>query len=819
MTRVRPAAVAVTVAAAALATLLGVLAAWPVYQTPWLLVPAVAGLVLGSGIVWVSVRLRWSTPLLLTVAVVVFALTVLPVAVPQAFLGHPEGLLPWAADALAAVVLGWKQLLTLTLPVGTYQTVLVPAYFVFFVTSLSTGWIALRGGRFVSLAALPLLVPVAFGTVFGSAEVSAPLRAGAVALFAPREVALWVAAAALGAVWVAWHAGADRRAALRLGRAGRSAIVRGRATRVASATVMLLLAGLIGLTFAPALSGERTVPRDSVDPELVVAERPSPLAGYREWKTDARIDAPLFEVSGTDALPGRLRLAVLDDYDGVNFQVSPEAAGRFTRFPSGPSVADPVRVSITIEGGYDDIWAPTAPLGGPPQFAGPRSDLLADAFYVNRDTGAAIAVPGEPGSEGLATGDGYAAQMSAAPDEQLEGAPASDTPLLDIETMPELAAWIRAQNQPATAAGLTELVDRLRARGYLSHAMSGTDSEWITRLAEQHGTRFEPSVGGHSIARLEELFAQLNTQQRSVGERAGEAQLVAAVGDDEQFAAAAALLARALGFESRVVLGVRLDEGVPGVAGCQSVCTGEHLSAWVEVRGEAGAWVPVDATPQVTLPPTSLAEGEQLPEFPTAAEDRAAREVDPPLGFGDRSEAADEAEQGAPAAGLWPVVRAGLLALSALVLLAVPLLFLPLAKRWRARLRRREPLPELRAIGAWLELVDRAADAGVSVPRAMARSDTARLLGTEAARQIATEVDRAVFAPGEFSDADAERLWRLVDDEAAHHRAETGVWGRLREAFALRSLGIRFGRRRGSDSGSGSGRGSAAKLSRPEEQS
>ncbi|MGK0716160.1 transglutaminase domain-containing protein [Leucobacter sp. W1153] len=788
--------------AAALAIALGVLAAWPIYQTPWLLVPAAAGLVLGSGLIWASLRLNWSAPILLTIAALAFALTLLPVAVPQALLGPPAGLVPWAADALAAVVLGWKQLLTLTLPVGTYQTVVVPAYLVFFVTSLSTGWIAQRSSRFAPLAAAPLLLPVAFGTVFGAAEVSAPLRLGAVSLAAPREVALWGAAAGLGAVWVAWHAGSERRAALRLGRTERSAAVRGTATRVASAIAMLALAGLVGATFAPALSGDRVVPRDSVDPELVLAERPSPLAGYREWKNDARIDAPLFEVSGADAaggdaaaaggLPPRLRLAVLDHYDGVNFQVGSHAAGRFTRFPSAPQVLDPVRVSITIAEGYTDIWAPIASLGEPPQFVGPRSDLLADAFYVNRDTGAAIAVPGDPGSEGLAAGDGYAAIMSAAPGGPLTGDPVSETPLVDLESMPELAAWVRTQNQPATAAGLTELVELLRGRGYLSHAISGAESEWVTRLAEQHGTRFEPSVGGHSTARLEDLFAQLNTQQRSVGERVSEAQLVAAVGDDEQFAAAAAMLARVLGFESRVVLGVRLGEGVPGVPGCQRVCTGEHLSAWIEVRGEAGEWVPLDATPQATLPPTSLAEGEQLPEFPTTPEERDAREVDPPLGFGDRSEVADEAEQVAPPSGVWPVVRAALLAISALVLLVVPLLFLPLAKRWRASQRRREPIAELRAIGAWLELVDRAADSGVRLPHTMARSDAARVLGTDAARQIASEVDRAVFAPGQFGDADADRLWRLVEDQAAAHRAEVGFWGRLREAYALRSLGIRF---------------------------
>ncbi|MGD9607542.1 MAG: hypothetical protein AB7V10_08690, partial [Leucobacter sp.] len=135
------------VVAAAAATVLGVLAAWPIYQTPWLLAPAAAGLGLGAGLAWAGWRLRWAVPVRLAAAVAAFALTLLPVAMPQSLLAPPAQWLPALADALAAVVLGWKQLLTLTLPVGTYQTVLVPAYAVFFITAFAGVWIALRSPR------------------------------------------------------------------------------------------------------------------------------------------------------------------------------------------------------------------------------------------------------------------------------------------------------------------------------------------------------------------------------------------------------------------------------------------------------------------------------------------------------------------------------------------------------------------------------------------------------------------------------------------------------------------------------------------------
>ncbi|MBK0417600.1 hypothetical protein JD276_00925 [Leucobacter sp. CSA1] len=786
------------VAAAGAAISLGALAAWPIYRTPWLWAVAVAGLLLGAGLGWARARWRWSPPVLVAVWLAAFLVTLVPVAVPSAMDGGLPGLGRGFVDGVAAVALGWKQLLTLTLPVGTYQTVLVPAYLVFSLTGLLATTIALRPGRWASLAAIPLLAPVAFGTVFGSSAVSDPLRLGPVSLVAPRELGAWLLAGLLGAVWVAWTAGAERRAALRRGRAASgSPVARGRFARAGIAAGTLAATLVAGALLAPSLTPDRReVPRDRVDPEIVVRERPSPLAAYRNAKRDDALDRPLFEVSAEGRLPQRLRLAVLDVYDGVDFHVGADAGGRFSRFPSGDRIPDESRLTVEVAEGYSDIWAPSARLGDRPSFSGPRASELADAFYVNRETDAAIVVPD---GGGLARGDAYTAVVSAADPGRLSERPASNAPLVDLEQTPELARWIEAQGLPASGEGVLELIQRLRDRGYLSHSLSAGEGQrlWLQRLSEEYGTVFEPSAGGHSVTRLEELFGQLNAQQRAAGENAGDAMLVAGVGDDEQFAAAAALVARAVGFESRVVVGVRLGDGVPGVPACDGECSGENVAAWVELRGEGGDWVPVDVTPQAEIRPTTPEEGEQLPEFPTVPEERDAHEVDPPLGLGDSDGDPQEPEEEPVAAWIWPVLRIAGLSLAALALLALPVVFLPLAKRARARGRRAEPQAELRALGAWDEMVDRARDAGVDVPEGGSRRDVALALGTRAAVWAAAETDRAVFSPGGITDADADLLWAAADADRTERAAGRTRGQRMREAYSLRSYGLRARGRRG----------------------
>lgn len=786
----------------AAAVVLGAFAADPIYQSERLwLVLAVGGAV-SCALVIAGSLWRWGS---LTVAALLaaFVVLVVPLAVPSALGAGLGGLASGLGDGLAAVALGWKQLLTLTLPVGSYQTVLVPALVTIMFSVSAITALALRGGRMAPLAAIPLLAPVLFGTIFGSSAVSSPASIAGLTITAPREFALWLCTFGLAAAWVAWSAGARRRNALRLGRDPgdpKASMRRGAALRgvLAAATVVIALVG--GLAAAPLLdNNSRTVPRDRIDPQLVVREQTSPLAGFRTWKRDALFDTPVLNVASEGALPHRLRIAVLDAYDGVDFSVgSGEGDERFTRFPSGERLADSSRVRVSIDEGYQGIWVPiAAPIGGPPSFSGNRAGALADSFYVNRSTGGAIAVPTK---RGLRAGDGYAAEMSLAPDAAPATDPASHEPLVDLEAMPELARWLLLQDLPLSGEGVQTAVERLSNRGYLSHSLTDSDGEraWFEALSDEFGTKFVTSPGGHSVARIELLFKELSDQQVAAGEKPSDEMLVAGIGDEEQFATAAALVARAMGFDSRVVLGMRLgaeDAGLPGSPACAEVCTGENMSAWIEVRGADGVWAPLDATPQVKTAPTTLEEGEQLPEYPTVPEKRDASESDPPVGMSESDSANSDDIEDDSLSALWPVLRVIGLSVGALALLALLFLFIPFVKSLRAKRRRGAAVPEVWALGAWDELLDAYADSGVPVTRGGSRRDTAEVLGIEGGDWIAWQVDRAVFSRESVGQAEAEQLWQVVDARIDERHASLSAWQRLRARYSLASFTVPGGLR------------------------
>lgn len=792
---------------------LAVLAAWPIYETARLWLVAGVAAALAFGTVWVGVRLRWGAMTLVALALG-FLVLVLPLGVPGALAGGPLGWIRGLGDGLAAVALGWKQLLTLSLPLGSYQTVLVPFLIVVFGSVAAATALMLRGGSVAPFAGLGFVLPVLFGTVFGSSAVSPPLRWGGMTLAAPRELALWLAAFGAAVAWVAWSSGKRRRAALRRGRladaaletsadgepggarplSSRVALRRNTAVRgvVAGLTVAAALAG--ALVIAPIVTqGARTVPRDAIDPELVVRDRVSPLAAYRAWKRDATLEAELFAVTADGGvLPDRLTLAVLPEYDGVDFTVGSGAqSGRFARFPSGGPVAKPAPMSVEILKGYSDVWVPiAAPLQAPPSFSGPRAGSLEDSFYLNRVTGSAVAVPTP---EGLRAGDGYRVTMNASADATLDSTPASERSLVDPEQLPELTRWLKLQELSSTGEGLTAAVDRLRERGYLSHSLTDGEGErlWLRDLAAEDGLRFVSSPGGHSWSRVEQLFSQLTEQQLAAGDDSTQAMLVAGIGDDEQFAAAAALIARAMGFESRVVVGVRLggdDDGVPGTPACSDVCTGEHVAAWVEVAGADGVWAPLDVSPQVAVPPTMLQKGEQLPEFPTQPEDRDASESDPPVGMTNQESGENSDTDTSSLSALWPVLRVVGLGLALVALLALLVLFVPVVKRLRSTKRRELAEPELRALAAWDELLDAYRDGGNRTPVG-SRTETMRALGVEGGDWIAWTVDQAVYAREGIRDETADTLWEIVDARIAEQWDDRSVWERLRARFSFASFG------------------------------
>ncbi|ANJ25517.1 transglutaminase domain-containing protein [Agromyces aureus] len=821
------------------AGLLATVAAWPVYESVRMPVAAAVGMLAGLGLAWAARRAPVSgvarALLLVPATAVVYALIVVPVAIPSA-VGAPLMWIAGIRDGFVGVVVGWKQLLTLSLPLGEYQAVLVPFLLVMLVGTLVAAMLVVPDRSASPFAVVVGLGMSGFGLAFGSSAIGDPLVVGPVTVPAPRELVVAVGGLVAALAWLLLRSRSIRAVALR--RASADTVQRSSLTgwsafrRRSLATALVLAALVVGAVVTPAAAGfaQREALRDRIDPEVVLRQTATPLASYRSAFTADRVDEPWLALDGDTTGVERLRLATLDTYDGETFHVgagegaADAAASRFSRLPRA-AVRAPgdVEFGVSVEPGYSGIWVP-APQGlrAAPDFSGDRAAALDDGFHRSGDgatsidiaavssdaTGAAngadagstdaagpTASSASSATRGLALGDEY--RLVAAPDRRADLDEPGATPLLDVEEYPALAAWIELQEQPDTSAGFLELVQRLRDRGYLSHAaVDGPDAAgWIAGLGG--GYTFIPSYSGHSKARIEALFTQLVEQQRLAGPEASDAALVAGVGDDEQFAVAVALLARALGYESRVVLGFRLAgaEEVPGVATCADVCAGGALTVWTEVTGSSGAgggsgtstsgaWTPIDATPQFEVAPSLIREGEQLPEHPTTPDRPETATIDPPSAQSESSdaEAAPAGEEPAGPLALAAWVRWTALGVAALALLLLPVLVLLAAKGVRSGRRRREADPEVRIVGAWDDLIDLYAEHGVLTAQLGTRADTARASGRQAATELAGIVERAVFAGDPPDGDDARAAWALVDAE----RAELAAGARLRRRLAAR---------------------------------
>ncbi|UOE43961.1 transglutaminase domain-containing protein [Agromyces larvae] len=782
-------------------------AAWPIHEVGRVWLVAATGLGLGIGAALLGRRLGGGRVLgaLVTTALAAlgYVLVVVPVAVPHA-MGSLETWARGIRDGATGIVLGWKQVLTLEPPLGDYQAVLVPFLVVTVVATTIAAFLIDRGGRAAPFAVLPVLAMSVYGIAFGTSAVSEPLRLAGVELAAAREIAIGVAGLAAAGAWLVARSRMLRRRSLARARATtvrQGAASAGPAVRrnlLAASLVVVALVG--GVAAAPAVAslGPRTALRDEVEPAVVMQQQASPLAAYRSWFTADLLDETVLTVSGDLDAFDRLPFAALEEFDGEVFHVDPEA--RYTRLPrSADSGAGLAELEVVVGGAYSGVWVPAPPtLAAAPVFEGDRAEVLADGFHVTAD-GGAVEVADADGVTGLRAGDRYrlVAEPTADAGEARSAfaSSAGGESALDAEAYPSLTEWVDLQEVPRTGAGYLELVEQLRARGYLSHSVLADDEAepWISRLAAETGYSFLPSYAGHSRARIEELFAELVDQQRRAGAEPADELLVAGVGDDEQFAAAAALLARQFGFESRVVLGVRLPgsgESTTAAPVCDGTCTGASLTAWAEVRAGSGAWVSVDASPQFAVHPNRLAEGEQLPKHPTVPDDARSEPLDPPPAENDAADtvpppADDPAEAGAVWVRTAGYVGAGVLAA---LLIVLPFAAVVIAKTARARARRSLGDPELSAVSAWEELRDRYADEGIVLDDRGGRARGAAAIGRPRAAALAEVVDRAVFAADAADPALADEAWRLVDAERRELAAERRRLAGLRAALTLRSL-------------------------------
>ena len=522
-----PLSLVLDVALVWLLTAIAAAAFWPVYRDLSYLIAVAGALVAGTLVALVGARFRWPSFAVLLVAVAVFLVIGVPLAVPGRAIA---GVLPsWEGilDLLSGVAFGWKQLLTITLPVGDYQALLVPALLLFFATTLTSVTIAVRA-RFPELAVIPPVIAFLLAIAFGPDEVPWPI-----------PLALGMFAAVL--VFLVWHRWRRRREAIRtlaratpdaegrpLETAGDAAL--GLRSALAGALILAIAsAASIGAATVAPVTGERDVLRTAVVQPFDPRDYPSPLAGFRRYLRDDRVDDVLLRISG---LPEgqRLRIATLDSYDGVVYAVGSSAvdaaSGTFVRIPQsvdqGGVSGEQVTFDVEVDG-YRGVWVPDAGAFESIAFDGDRAATLTDAFYYNATTGTAAVLGG------LQSGDAYRV-AAVLPDQpttaQLADLTPGDAEVARLGDIPEeLALYLEERVRALTDPGerLVAMLDALQTDGYISH---GLDEE------------APPSRSGHGADRIAELV----TASRMIG-------------DAEQYAVAAALMARQLGFPARVVFG------------------------------------------------------------------------------------------------------------------------------------------------------------------------------------------------------------------------------------------------------------------------
>jgi hypothetical protein len=220
--------------------------------------------------------------------------------------------------------------------------------------------------------------------------------------------------------------------------------------------------------------------------------------------------------------------------------------------------------------------------------------------------------------------------------------------------------------------------------------------------------------------------------------------LVAAVGDDEQFSAAVALIARELGFPARIVVGTRLTSSDPDAATCAGGCAAPATSrrGWrcAPRRGSGSR----STSPQHTRPPRTERTEQPDPQIATSVRPDGVDEVQPQRPAQDSAAPTDRPDP-LDLRWLWTTlgITGGVLAV--LLVLAGPFAAIVIAKALRRRRRRRQDRPaDAIAGGGTSTSMPRSTPVAARhrpprVPRSHRRSRVRR-------RALARTADEAVFS-------------------------------------------------------------------------
>ncbi|MEI2778223.1 MAG: transglutaminase-like domain-containing protein [Tetrasphaera sp.] len=720
----------------------GVLAFGPVFGGARGYAAATIGVVLGFVIAVIARLAGWGV--LTTAAAVLFCYILLggAIALSDSTIAGVIPTLTTLTRLAQLLAQSWRDLLTVGIPADGYSGPAVVPFAAGLTAGALVSSLVLRGRQVAAvLTALAFLV---VGILWGIKS-------------APYAVGQGVAFAVLTLVWAVLARGrvaGDPEAGLRTSSGWDL-------RRGGLAAAMIVLAVVAAAVLGPALLTQtnRHILRDDIVPPLDPRAYASPLTQYRHLVTDLKDDT-LVTVTG---LPegDRVRLATLDTYDGIVYNVAASSASYVKvghRVEVTPPSGKPTHLGVTV----GKLAGPWLAGGGDIRqvdFTGAGAAEQAKSLYYNPGTGTALTSAGT----GAGTAYGIDVVLPAQPkDKDLEQQGVRDIPLPANDKVPDIVAKTAATYTQGIArpyAQVRAIERELRQTGFFS---DGSDGK---------------SRAGHSADRINTF---LSGQQL--------------IGNDEQYAVAMALMVRSLDLPARVVMGFYPEAGKATTA--PVALTGKDAHVWVEVAFEPDVWASFDPTPDHDRVPKTRTDRPKSEPKP-----QVLPPPDPPRSDVDRPTDVDTSRRppaSEPSVPVWHrVLKFGALVVAGLLLLAAPFVTILALKRRRRGRRKHASRSADRVSGGWAEILDHATDLGAPVPPTLTRHESAGYLGRTfpavSAVAVADGVDSRVFGPDEPTAADIDALWREVDAVLAGMTGSVGRRRALRARFSLRSLRRRSG--------------------------
>ena len=509
--------------------------------------------------------------------------------------------------------------------------------------------------------------------------------------------------------------------------------------RTVAATVVAV--ALVGVGAATALAWtDRADPRDTQEPEtsatlldpveaMVAMRRAEPVLELMTISDRSALSRP--------TMPSRWRLAAFDEYDGQRW--TPEVGLRPIggRLGEVPPAAESDLLDYLVR--YHTDLVDLVPLPG-------------DAVEIDRD------VETDLDRIAVRLADGVTADT------------AIEVTALTAPTATDAAdATVVGRPADELSSGFVDVARTM--------AGEGSDVERLGALAQAMRFDWSLDVGapgaGQQIALIDRFV--------KVTER----------GTREQFVTAYALMARALGYQSRIAAGFVIE--ADDLASTFTIRT-EQAAVWPEVQLADGRWLAFDP-----VPARDTTDDQPQPETQAQTPAAAQPPAPPPAESTDNPDetTVDEPEAtdgwGSVATWVRRTVTVSAIVLTPIVVLIGGVL---LAKYLRRRSRLRTDDPVLRVRGAWANVTDSLVDAGLAIGPSWTDDRIADGAGAVAVgAPHETHRLAAMSSTVTFGTRSVDEVRRLADDaastaalvESAIRRSRTR-WQRARWRLSLRSL-------------------------------